>query len=87
MTNERSLNFRQADEKLANIWSHKNFGGKKWTPRQVEQYRVDNKLTWHELNNMKTMQLVPTSVNGNWNHLGGVGEYNIFTNNVGDVFD
>ena len=28
------------------------------------------------MNNMKTMQLVPSEVNGTFGHPGGVGEYN-----------
>ncbi|MCX2822932.1 HNH endonuclease [Bacillus amyloliquefaciens] len=35
-----------------------------------------NKLTWHELNDVKTMQLVPTKINSEFGHLGGVGEIN-----------
>ena len=33
-------------------------------------------LTWHELNDVKTIQLVPTEVNGKFGHLGGVREIN-----------
>jgi hypothetical protein len=35
------------------------------------------------MNNMKTMQLVPTEVNGTWLHLGGVGEYNAMVGQQG----
>ena len=30
----------------------------------------------HELNDTKTMQLVPTEINATFGHLGGVGEIN-----------
>ncbi|MEO2211613.1 HNH endonuclease [Paenibacillus amylolyticus] len=30
--------------------------------------------TWHELNDGKTIQLVPSSVNSKFGHLGGVSE-------------
>lgn len=83
MTNSRDLNFKQADELLAKYWSKIKYGGKTWTPRDVSNFRTDNGYTWHEMNNMKTMQLVPGEVNGTWGHLGGVGEYNIFTDLTG----
>lgn len=83
MTNNRDLNFKQADELLAEFWSKTKFNGRTWTPRDVANYRADNGFTWHEMNNLKTMQLVPSDVNGTWGHLGGVGEYNIFTELTG----
>ena len=39
-------------------------------------YRIKNNLTWHELNDTKIMQLVPTKINSTFGHLGGVGEIN-----------
>lgn len=83
MTNNRDLNFKQADELLAELWSKSKFNGRIWTPRDVANYRTDNGYTWHEMNNLNTMQLVPTEVNGTWGHLGGVGEYNLFTELTG----
>lgn len=77
MTDKRSLNFKQADELLAKYWSKIKYNGKTWTPRDISNYRKDNGLTWHELNNLKTMQLVPTEINSTWKHLGGVGEFNL----------
>lgn len=77
MTNNRSSNFYQADQVLAEYWSSIKFEGKtSWTARDISNYRSKYGLTWHEMNNMKTMQLVPTEVNATWGHLGGVGEYN-----------
>ena len=37
-----------------------------------------NSLTWHELNDMKTLQLVPTKLNAYFGHMGGVGEINLY---------
>lgn len=34
------------------------------------------RLTWHECNDMKTMQLITTQINSNFGHVGGVGEIN-----------
>ena len=72
-TTARRLNFTQADEELA-----RQFGMEpgKVTWKQIDKYRRKNKLTWHELNDVKTVQLVPTDINGKFGHLGGVGEIN-----------
>ena len=75
MTDNRTSNFRQADELLAEYWTKIKFTGQKWSARDVSNYRTLNGLTWHEMNNMKTMQLVPTEINATWGHLGGVSEY------------
>lgn len=76
MTNNRDSNFSQADKVLAEYWTKIKHGGKSWTYREVATYRSENKLTWHEMNNMESMQLVPFEVNRTFGHLGGVGEYN-----------
>ena len=79
MTNNRASNFAQADEILAKEWG--------CTAREVASYRKANSLTWHEMNNMQYMQLVPTEVNSTFGHLGGVGEYNIMIGQDGQVED
>lgn len=76
MTDSRYNNFKQADEVLAEYWTRIRYNGESWTPRKVEEYRTNNNLTWHEMNNMESMQLVPHDVNSTFGHLGGVGEYN-----------
>ena len=53
--------------------------GKTWTVKDVETYRNSNNLTWHEMNNMEYMQLVPLKVNASFKHLGGCSEYEIMT--------
>ncbi|MCO7227582.1 HNH endonuclease [Pleionea sp. CnH1-48] len=35
-----------------------------------------NKLTWHEVENIRTVQLVPNIVNAKFGHVGGFGEQN-----------
>ena len=72
----RTKNYRQADTKLANYWNKIRYQKRKWTTDAVTKYRLDNKLTWHEMNNMRSMQLVPTEVNTIFRHSGGVAEYN-----------
>ena len=76
MTNSRPKNFAQADEELAKYWTRIKHNGQTWTARDVEAYRTSHGLTWHEMNNMESMQLVPLEVNAGFGHLGGVGEYN-----------
>ncbi|WEZ06990.1 HNH endonuclease [Priestia flexa] len=74
MTNDRKSNFSTADEELAKKWSTPE---QKWTAEDIADWREDNKYTWHELNDLETIQLVPSKINSVFKHLGGVGEYNI----------
>lgn len=76
MTNNRAQNFKQADSALAENWTRIKQDGKIWTPSDVEAYRMNNNLSWHEMNNMNSMQLVPREVNQMFTHCGGVAEYN-----------
>ncbi|WP_081338425.1 HNH endonuclease [Bacillus mycoides] len=79
----RRSNFAQANEKLAEQLNKSpelasKFGMKPGniTKSDIEDFRIANNLTWHELNDVKTMQLVPSSINSTFGHLGGVGEIN-----------
>ncbi len=74
MTNDRKSNFSTADEELAKKWSTPD---QKWTAEDIADWREDNKYTWHELNDLETIQLVPSKINSVFKHLGGIGEYNI----------
>lgn len=69
---DRNANFTQADEKLAQKWSIENKEGKQWTPEDVAEYRKENKLSWHERSDMKTLDLVPQEIHGNIPHSGGI---------------
>ena len=73
MTTSRASNYNLADQVLASKWTNT---AKTWTAADVKAYRESLGLTWHEMNNMKTMQLVPTEVNSTFKHLGGVSEIN-----------
>lgn len=83
MTNSRSHNFNQADKALAELWTKTQYNGRSWTAQQVKTYRTSNGLTWHEMNNMESMQLVPTKINAGFGHLGGVAEYNAMVGQEG----
>lgn len=79
MTNKRygkDNNFDQADQALAKKWNDLRHEGKKtWTAKDIENYRNDNNLTWHEMSNMESVQLVPREINSSFGHCGGCAEY------------
>jgi hypothetical protein len=77
MSVSRDFNFREADKILAEKWN--------MSYEEVVAWRKGNKYTWHELNDTKTMQLIPTSVNGQFKHIGGVGELKCKLNLGGDL--
>ena len=66
-TDDRDANFAQADEKMAEQ--------RGCTPQEVKKWRKENGYTWHECEDCKTMQKVPTEVHGNVSHSGGVSAY------------
>lgn len=71
-------NYEQADEALAKQWNiSKRENRTNWTGDDVRKYRENYpvKLTWHEMSNMESMQLVPFDVNNTFKHYGGVAEY------------
>ncbi len=79
----RNLNFQQANAQLASMLNEspemaKEFGFEAGNIKisDIEKYRIKNDLTWHELNDGKTLQLVPSDINITFGHLGGVGEIN-----------
>ena len=63
---DRNANYRQADELLVRELEK--------TRREIVKFRKENKLTLHELNDMTSMQLVPSIINSKFGHLGGVSE-------------
>ncbi|WP_208733413.1 T7SS effector LXG polymorphic toxin [Priestia megaterium] len=66
MSIDRDINFKKADERLAEKCGV--------TPKEVRKWRKQNKYTWHEDNDLKTMDLVPSVINSKFGHLGGVSE-------------
>lgn len=88
MSSNRNKNFEQCDEKCAEQWNAEARDGKTdWTARDVANWRRENHYSWHECNDRKTCQLVPTKVNDYFGHLGGVGECNIAEKKQEDLFD
>lgn len=66
-------NFDQACEKLAEQ--------RGCTKEEVKAWMKENKYTWHEKSDCKTMQKVPTEVHGNVRHEGGISEIKNSQNN------
>ena len=75
MAENRAENFKKADEECAKRWNEEQKGGRTdWTARDVSQWRKENGYSWHERNDMKTCDLIPTKINAYFGHLGGVSE-------------
>ncbi|MBQ3784486.1 MAG: HNH endonuclease, partial [Lachnospiraceae bacterium] len=76
MSNDRNKNFAQANKLLAQKLNLET--GKNWNASKVNKWMRDNNYTWHELNDCKTIQMIPSEINHPiFKHLGGVGEINI----------
>jgi hypothetical protein len=65
-------NFTRADIELAMRWSKEQKDGQCWSIQDVTDYREAHKLTWHECQDRKTMQLIPTAIHDYFRHTGGV---------------
>lgn len=88
MTENRAENFKQCDEKCAEQWNKEARDGKTdWTARDVAKWRKENGYTWHERNDMKTCDLIPTKINDYFGHLGGVSECKKRDSGDGGDFD
>ena len=85
MKYDKPGNFEQADALTAEQWTADGRDGKKWAAEDVAQYRQDHGLTWHECNDMETMQMIPEAINADFGHLGGVGEVKETQRIVDDV--
>lgn len=77
-------NFSQANMKCAEQFNAEQKDGKPdWTARDVEEWRQENKYSWHECSDTKTMQLVPREIHSACIHPGGVSECKARDNNGG----
>lgn len=74
-TENRDLNFTQADRATAEKWNEEGKDGRTdWKASEVKLYRKENDLTWHECEDTKTLQLVPSELHNNVPHSGGISE-------------
>ncbi|MBR0485160.1 MAG: HNH endonuclease [Oscillospiraceae bacterium] len=88
MTDNRASNFQQCDEKCAEKWNKsKKDGRTDWTPEQVRNWRKEHGYSWHENNDRKTCELVPTKIHNYFTHLGGVSECRKSNGKKGTEFD
>ena len=83
MNSDRKRNFSQADKALATMLKDNPSDslyqdivnqGYDISKKGVKAYREANDLTWHEENNLKSMDLMPSDINGRLGHLGGISE-------------
>lgn len=75
MTSSRPYNFKQADEVCAKQWNETQREGRTdWTAREVEAWRKENRYSWHERLDMKTMDLAQRDIHEECKHYGGVAE-------------
>lgn len=78
MTDNRPNNFKYADQKLAQRWNDEKIEGKSdWRKEDITKYRKENKLSWHERSDIRTMDLVHQDIHGYFKHTGGCYEYKI----------
>lgn len=89
MTENRPSNFDQADIKLSARWNEMAKDGRTdWKQEDVEAFRHENKLSWHECCDRETMHLVSQDIHGNdtsvFPHLGGVSECKARDNSGGE---
>ena len=89
MTENRPSNFDQADIKLSARWNEMAKDGRiDWKQKDVEAFRHENKLSWHECCDRETMHLVSRDIHGDdtsvFPHLGGVSECRARDNSGGE---
>lgn len=75
MTSDRASNFRYADKTCADKWNAEARDGKTdWTRNDVKSWRHENRYSWHERIDKKTMDLVQRDIHDECKHFGGVAE-------------
>lgn len=68
-------NYYPMDCGMAKQWNQAGKEGRQdWTPSDVWNWRRKNGYTWHQRNDMKSCDLIPTAVKANFPSLGGRGE-------------
>ena len=91
MTESMAKNYAQADIKLAEQWNAQSREGRTdWTDEDVYKWRHENKLSWHECCDTKTMHLLSRDIHGAgtsvFTHWGGRAECRV-RDNIGGSFD
>ena len=75
MSSVRERNFAKADKEAAAKWNAEGkFGKTDWTRSDVRTWRHENRYSWHERIDKKTMDLVQRDIHDECKHFGGVSE-------------
>lgn len=74
-SDKRQKNFANADKELAKKQNT--------SPEEIRAFRKENKLTWHERSDMKTMDLVPSEIHGGIIHSGGIAKIKAIKREIG----
>lgn len=87
MSSNREKNFAIADKQIAEKWSaERRFDKNDWTRSDVRTWRHENKYSWHERLDKRTMDLVQRDVHDECKHFGGISECKRMEN-AGGVFN
>ena len=77
---DREINFQRARELMAEdlnkrhpkgIYDEETKEWRKYTAKDVDDWMEEHELTWHECQDRRTMQKVPSHLHGNLEHTGG----------------
>ena len=87
MSSRRERNFATADKEISERWSAEGkFGKTDWTRIDVRNWRHENRYSWHERIDKKTMDLVQRDIHEACKHFGGVAECKLMER-AGGLFD
>ena len=85
MSSNREKNFARADKEAAEKWNAEGkFGKNDWTRNDVRNWRHENRYSWHERIDKKTMDLVQRDIHDECKHFGGVAECKRMERTVGE---
>ena len=85
MSSNREKNFAKADKKAAEKWNAEGkFDKTDWTRNDVRNWRHENRYSWHERIDKKTMDLVQRDIHDECKHFGGVSECKRMERAVGE---
>ena len=91
MTDNRKINFKNADEACSKKWNDALIDGRNnWTASDIKEWRHENNFTWHERSDMKRCDLVSLDIHNSevFSHTGGIAEFNAKNKfEIGGLFD
>ena len=92
MTDNRTINFKNADEACSKKWNDVLRDGRNdWTASDIKEWRRENNFTWHERSDMKRCDLVSLDIHNSevFSHTGGIAEFNAKNRllEIGGLFD